>query len=101
VRVARADDDLEVGDTGIECALGAAQVGHQRGVTHVVVAGDPLPHLVGVRHLRDRLGVHEADRFDPSYAGLRQRVDEFDLRVGGHRRLVLQAVARPHLAQAD
>ena len=78
-----------------------AQVRDQRGVPDRRRTLDPLPHRVRVGHLRYRLGPHERHRLDPLHARRRQPVDQLDLRLGGHRILVLQPVPRADLAHRD
>jgi hypothetical protein len=100
VGAGRRHDDFQLGEPGGQRPLGAAQVRDQRRVADVRVARDLRPHLVGVGHLRDRLGVHERHRLDAPHAGAAQRVDELDLRDRGDGVLVLQPVARADLAHA-
>ena len=56
----------------------------------------------GVRHLRHAPRVHETGDLDAPDPGVDGAADEFELHLGGDRgRLVLQAVARPDLDDAD
>jgi len=100
VRVAGRDDDLDLAESGGDGTLRTPAVGNERRIPDLRVFGGPAPDLVGVRHLRYRLGADEGDRLDPPDTGLTQRVDEADLGIGGDRLLVLQAVPRRHLADA-
>jgi len=51
------------------CPLRTAQVGNQRGVADAVAPLDLRPHVIGIGHLWDRLGMYEADRLDAADAG--------------------------------
>jgi hypothetical protein len=91
-------EDGDLPGAGGQRALQPLQVGHQHRVAHARPAADPGQHLGGIGHLRHPLGRHEGTGLDDPAAGLRQPLDKGDL----HRRrqalrLVLQAVARPHL----
>ena len=63
---------------------------------------DRAEHLGGVGELRDDVGPHEARDLQPPQPGAREQVDEPDL-LGGRDDLglVLEAVARPDLADPD
>ncbi len=57
---------------------------------------------LGVRHLRHPPRIHEARDFDAPDSGIDGTTDELDLHVGRNQGgLVLQAVARPDLHDAD
>ena len=76
------------------------------GVEHRIadagLAPDARHHFGGIGHLRHPLGRHERRRLDRGEARVGQQVDQRDLDVGRHHRLlVLQAVARADLDQAD
>src|SRR5262249_743897 len=63
---------------------------------------DGAQHLVGADHLRDRLGRYERADLDRGQACAEQLLDEGDaVRDADGRLLVLQAVARAHLDDAD
>ena len=64
-------------------------------------AGDPGHHLVGAGHRRDRGRRHERAASIRRSPVRRQRVDQPDPVGDRHRRLVLQAVARPDLTDLD
>ncbi len=81
--------------------LGAFGVGNERRIGDAVDPFDPRHHLVGTRHRRDRLGRDERRGLDAPQSGARQRVDQADAVVDRNRRLVLQPVARPDLADLD
>src|SRR5918996_1091856 len=77
----------------------APLVERESGVDDAVAALESLDDLLGAGHLRHPLGVHEADRLDAAEASLREPVHE----LCAHRRLqglrlVLEAVARPYVA---
>src|SRR5688572_25391612 len=77
----------------------AALVEREAGVDDAVAALEALDDLFGAGHLRHQLGVHEADRLDAAETRPGEPVHE----VRAHRRLeglrlVLEAVARPHVA---
>ena len=60
---------------------------------------DRLEHLARVGELRDHVGAHEARDLEPLQPGAREHVDQAHLVGGGdHLGLVLEAVARPDLA---
>jgi len=83
-------------------AVESTRVRREAQVRHARVAFDPRHHLFGVRQLRDRVRTHERRRFDDGESARRQHVDEAHFVAGRHDlALVLQPVARPHLANFD
>ena len=63
---------------------------------------DRLEHLARVGELRDHVGAHEARDLQPPQAGAGEQLDQAHLVGGGdHLGLVLEAVARADLADAD
>ena len=82
--------------------LEALQVGRQHRVADTGAALERAHQLGMVAHLRHPLRRHEGGGLDLAQPGVGQAVDQFQL--GGQRHhllLVLQAVARPHLDDAD
>ena len=106
VRVGGRHAHAEVGDAAGEPALHPLLVEHEAGQAR---AGRDAPRLrevaeqvVGVRHLRHLLLVHERADLDDVDAGGDQRLDPRDLLLGRDRRLLdLEAVARPHVVDDD
>ena len=86
-------------EVGCGEALGALRVEHEPGVHDSGAPLDPRHDLLGAGHLRDAVGMHEADGLHGPKARGREAVHE--LRAHGrlqHRLLVLEAVARAHVA---
>ena len=82
--------------------LEALQVRRQHRIGDAGLAADALQHLGVVGHLRDPLRRDERRRLDRRQAGVREPLDQLDLHRGRHlARLVLQAVARADLDDAD
>src|SRR5882672_1681540 len=78
--------------------LEAFQVRHQHRVGDARFLAYASEDLRIVGHLRHPFRRYESDRFDRGQACLGELFDEFDLDRGGNVcRLVLKAVARPHL----
>src|SRR5581483_3310477 len=101
VRLGRGYDGLQFGEPGVQRAHRAAQVGHQGRVADARGFGGPPPHLVRVRHLRNRIWPNERHCFYPPYPSPGQAVQQRDLRVQRHRVLVLEPVARAYFTQRD
>ena len=91
--------------TSSKCSRSCQRVVHAARVRHEHAARDAGrqvdrgEHLGGVRQLRDDVGAHEARDLDAPQPAAREALDQRDL-VGGRDDLglVLQPVARPHLA---
>src|SRR6185503_12174928 len=61
-----------------------------------------LQHLGAIGQLRDHLRLDEARHLQPPHAGAGEHLDQPDLLSGlDDLRLVLETVARPHLADVD
>ena len=83
-------------------ALYAPQIGDQGTQLHPGDFADCLEYLVGVRHLRHGLGVHEGADFDNGEARGDQPPQQLHLLLGGNEGLfVLQAVPEADLAQRN
>ena len=98
----RRECEVELVEAGLGEALGSFLVEDEPGVGHAVAAFDAGRHLLGSRHLRHPLGTDEADRFDLGKPARGKAVDQLraHLRLEG-RTLVLEAVARPDVADGD
>ena len=78
------------------------EIGDQRPQLHTWDISDGPVHLVGVRHLGDRLGMHEGAHLDHPEAGAGKPPEQLHLLFGGQNGLlVLQAVPQADLAQSD
>jgi hypothetical protein len=89
----------------IACRTGALvtlEVGHQRHVVHVGTRRQPGGDFGGIGHLRHRLGVHEAGRFEMAHSGGNEGLRQAQLATRADRvRLVLQAVTQPDFCDAN
>jgi hypothetical protein len=86
----------------LESVLESLAVRDQHGVGHALAWLEPTEHLGAVRQLGDYVRPHERGHLDPLELRIGQHADEPQLLLGGnHLGLVLEAVARPHLADAD
>ena len=98
----RGEVEVELVELGGGEALGALRVEHEARVDDALAALDRGDDLLRAGHLRDEPGMDEADRLDRGKPGGGEPVDE--LRAHGgleHRLLVLEAVARPDVADCD
>ena len=78
------------------------EIGDQRPQLHAGELAHGFVHLVGIRHLGDRLGVHEGADFDNGEARGDQPPQQLHLLLGGNEGLfVLQAVPEADLAQRN
>ena len=85
-----------------ERVLEALLVRDQHGERDVVRRVDRPQHLARVGELRDHVGAHEARDLETAQPGAREHVDQPHLvGRGDDLGLVLEAVARAHLADAD
>ena len=101
-RVGGREGVVDLVDAGGHRAVVAALVEHQSGVDDALDAMQRRHDLLGPRHLRHALGVHEADGLDARDARGGQAVAELRPDLRGQRAgLVLQAVARPDVADLD
>src|SRR4051794_30640072 len=101
LRCAEEHGDLVEALAQLERGLQPARVGHQDRERDVVGHVDALEHRARVVELRDDVGPDEARDLQPLEARSRERVDQTDLVVGRDALgLVLEAVARPDLADA-
>ena len=93
MRLARAGGDRAVEPLRVE---------HERGERRAAVAVERREHLLRAGHLRHELGVHEARRLDAAQPGGGEPAAQLGARRRReHRRVVLQAVARAHVAERD
>ena len=83
---------------GLDRALHPDGVGHERTISHVVVAVDPRGHLVGITQRRHRFRMGERGDLDLVDARRAQLIDECDFPIGRDEFVVaLEAVPREHL----
>ena len=86
------------GDRAVE----ALRVEHERGERGSAAAVEPREHLLGAGHLGHEPGVHEARRLDAAQPGGGEPAAQLGARGRlEHRGVVLQAVARAHVAERD
>jgi hypothetical protein len=83
VRFAGGDDNGDLIGTRFEGVVGAPLVRDKGDVRHALLALDGGHHLGSVRHLGDRLRVHEGNGLDAGEPGLAEAVDESDLLLKG------------------
>jgi hypothetical protein len=104
VRLGRRQEDVDLVEpvAPAQRILQPALVRDQDGERDAVRRIYRRQHLAGIGKLRDHVGADEARDLQPAQPRARQEVDQPHL-VGGrdHLGLVLEAVARPHLADPD
>ena len=102
VLTAGGDIELDLLAAAVHCPLHTPQVGDEGPQLHPGDLADGLEDLVGVRHLGDRLGVHERAYLNDLKARIDQTAEQGDLFLGGKQRLfVLEAVAQANLTQGN
>ena len=104
VGLARGEEQVHLGEAvaQLERVVEPALVGDQHRHRHVVGDVRSAQHLGAVGELGDHVGAHEARDLEAPQARARERLDQLDLGRGrDHLGLVLEAVARADLADAD
>jgi hypothetical protein len=98
----RGDEHRHFVAAGGQRRFEALRVRRQDRVAHAALAADPRHHRGVVRHLGHPFRRDEACCLDGRQTGIGQPVDQTDLDLGGHRRLlVLQSVARADFDHGD